>query len=160
MKRILAASVLVLTCGQHMSSAQTSAQGPGPDSIRICDGRYPVRPPTDGMGNLLLPPGNSDPVVYVLALCFAGQGHKSVVELTTYLSQIRTPRSMPSQNKWVPHDSLIEKTIGEDIKRLTETNFLESATVETVDYKFANGVIGKVIVYHLQERPQLGLVQR
>ena len=35
------------------------------------------------------------------------------------------------------------------------TNFLDDLSIETVDYAFANGVIGKIIIYNMEERQRI-----
>ena len=102
-----------------------------------------------------LPPPGSGPLVYFLGLCFSAQGNVSAVESETYLFYVRLRPSRPSQSEWVPFDDLAFETIRDDFKRLWATNFLEDLSVEAIDYVFANGVVGKVITYHIEERQRI-----
>src|SRR5205814_3152851 len=51
-----------------------------------------------------------------------------------------------------------EKTIEDDFHRLWNTNFLDNLFVESNDYKFPNGTVGKVIVYNMEERQRVKIV--
>jgi outer membrane protein insertion porin family len=66
--------------------------------------------------------------------------------------------SLPSSDRWVPWEESMEQVIVEDFKRLWAMNFLDDLSIEVVDYRFANGVIGKVIVYHMEERQRVKIV--
>ena len=107
-----------------------------------------------------LPPANSPPVVYQLMPCFEKQGGYSVIEVQTYLYyiQMATHVSLPSTDKWVPYNDEIEKTIIGDFKRLWGTNFLDDLQAEVRDVRFSNGVIGKVVVYNMEERQRVKIV--
>ena len=105
-----------------------------------------------------LPPADSAPVVYVLIPCFEKQGGSSVVEAQTYLYYMNVRPSLPSQDKWVPDDSSTEQTLKEDFKRLWATAFLDDLTIEVKDYAFTNGVIGKIVIYHMEERERVKIV--
>jgi hypothetical protein len=80
-----------------------------------------------------------------------------LVESQTYLYYMQSPDllSLPSQNVWKPYNEAAEQTIIGDHKRLWATNFLDDLKIEAVDFPFANGVIGKVIVYELEERQRI-----
>ena len=45
-----------------------------------------------------------------------------------------------------------------DFKRLWATNFLDDLRIEVRDVRFANGVIGKVVVYNMEERQRVKIV--
>ena len=107
----------------------------------------------------VLPPAGSGPLVYVLGLCFATQGNVSAVEPETYLYYLRLRPSRPSQREWVPYDETARETIKEDFRRLWATGFLDDLKVEATDYTFANGVAGKIVTYHLEERARVRLVK-
>jgi outer membrane protein insertion porin family len=104
-----------------------------------------------------VPPGPG-PVVYFLGLCFSAQENVSSVEPETYLHYIQLRPSRPSQDEWVAYDEEAEHTILADFRRLWSTNFLDDLKVETSDYTFANGVIGKVVTYHIEERRRIKIV--
>ena len=112
----------------------------------------PVGPPAN------LPPADSGPVVYVLAPCFSAQGNVSTVEPQTYLFYIHLRPSQPSQNIWVRYDDQAEQTMLEDFKRLWATNFLTDLSIDVTDYVFSNGVVGKLVAYHIEERERVKIV--
>jgi outer membrane protein insertion porin family len=119
-------------------------------SFRVCGGGTEIPPPAN------LPPAGSGPVVYYLIPCFAKQGNIPLVEPETYLYYIHTEPSLPSQNVWKPFTAQTERQLIEgDFKSLWATNFLDDLKIETFDYPFSNGVIGKVIVYDMEERQRI-----
>ena len=130
----------------------TAQQAPLPvsSSTRICGQDVP--PPVN------LPPAGSGPVLYLYAPCFEEQGGASVIEPETYLYYIHLKPSLPSQNQWTPWDEEAEKTVHEDFLRLWGTNFLENLWIESQDYMFSNGVVGKLITYHMEERQRVKIV--
>ena len=97
-------------------------------------------------------------MVYLLMPCFQKQGGSSVVEPQTYLYYMQTKRSLPSQDVWVPYTEETEATLKQDFKRLWATGFLDDLSIETFDYTFANGVIGKVVLYDMEERQRVKVV--
>jgi outer membrane protein insertion porin family len=107
-----------------------------------------------------LPPAGSPPVVFQVIPCFQKQGGYSVVEPRTYLyyMQVTQSVSLPSSNRWVPYDDKVEQIILGDFKRLWATNFLDDLAVDIQDYKFSNGVIGKMVVYDMEERQRVKIV--
>ena len=58
----------------------------------------------------------------------------------------------------MPYNDEIEQTIVGDFKRLWATNFLDDLSIEVRDVRFANGVIGKVVVYNMEERQRVKIV--
>jgi len=105
-----------------------------------------------------LPPTGSGPVVYFMGICFSAQGNVSSVAAETYLFYIQLRPSRPSQSEWVPFDDAARAVVRDDFKRLWATGFLDDLSVEDTDYYFANGVVGKLITYHLEERPRVKVV--
>jgi outer membrane protein insertion porin family len=104
------------------------------------------------------PPAGSPPVVLAFGPCFEGQGGTSVIEPQTYLYYIQLKQSRPSEGVWIPYDDASDKVIEDDFHRLWNTNFLDNLFVEANDYKFPNGTIGKVIVYNMEERQRVKIV--
>ena len=135
--------------------APVTAQKPavlGPNGVlSLCNGAYPIGPPAS------LPPGGSGPVVYNIVICFPKQGNVSLVEPQTYLYYMQSTDlvSLPSQNVWKAYNEAAEQTIVADFKRLWATNFLDDLSIETQDYPFSNGVIGKVVLYNMEERQRI-----
>ena len=46
----------------------------------------------------------------------------------------------------------------QDFKRLWATGFLDDLSIETTDYTFANGAIGKIVVFRMEERQRIKIV--
>ena len=107
-----------------------------------------------------LPPDGSAPVVYRMLICFEKQGNVPVVDAQTYLFYTELTRrvSAPSENRWVPYTEDLEQIMLADFRRLWATNFLDDLTIEVRDVRFSNGVIGKVIVYNMEERQRVKIV--
>ncbi|MEQ1757898.1 MAG: BamA/TamA family outer membrane protein [Vicinamibacterales bacterium] len=152
--RALIASTVLL--GATAVGAQTPAPAPvpaaatGTNPSTVCG--LPIPAPA------ALPPADSPPVIFQIVPCFAAQGNTSTVEPETYLFYIRLRPSLPSQARWVPYDDAAENLIKEDFARLWATNFLDDLSIETSDYVFSNGVVGKLIVYNLEERERVKVV--
>ena len=92
--------------------------------------------------------------------CFEKQGGVPVIDANTYLyyMEMVNRRSIPSENRWVPYNEETEQTIVADFKRLWATNFLDDLSIEVRDVRFENGVIGKVVVYNMEERQRVKIV--
>jgi outer membrane protein insertion porin family len=101
------------------------------------------------------PPANSGPVVYQIILCFEAQGNQTLIEQATYLYYIHLKPSRPSEDIWMPWNEEAERTAIEDSRRLWATNFLDNFSVETEDYAFSNGVVGKLVIYKMEERQRV-----
>jgi outer membrane protein insertion porin family len=120
---------------------------PGTNPTTICGNPIPAP--------LALPPAGSGPIVFLLVQCFAAQGNQTVIEPATYQYYIQLKQSRPSEGVWMPYDEAAEKTAIEDFHRLWGTNFLDNVSVETRDYTFSNGVIGKMVIYNMEERQRI-----
>jgi outer membrane protein insertion porin family len=103
------------------------------------------------------PPAGSGAVVSQTELRFHPV-NESIIEAQTYLYYIQTPLSRPSEGVWVPYNETTEKTLLDDFKRLWATGFLDNLWIETVDDNFENGVQGKHVIYHMEERPRVKIV--
>ncbi len=125
---------------------------PQADQSTVC--AQPVPPPAKQ------PPAGSGPVVLNIVLCFQKQGGFSVIDAATYqyYIEMRSRLSAPSQDKWVPYDEAIETVLRDDFKRLWATNFLDDLSIEVKDYVFPNGVVGKNIIYDMEERQRIKIV--
>ena len=155
--RLFFATLVALTAaaGAQAQTASPAVQVPGDVAglpTTICG--LTVPPPAK------LPPASSPPVVYQLMPCFEKQGGFPVIEANTYLYyiELKAKLSQPSADRWVPYDDSIEQVILADFKRLWATNFLDDLSVEVHDVRFSNGVIGKVIVYNMEERQRVKIV--
>jgi outer membrane protein insertion porin family len=105
-----------------------------------------------------LPPAGSPPLIRFIQITFPTQGDISVVEPRTYLYYIQTQVSRPSDGVWVPYDDKTEAGLLEDFKRLWATNFLDDLSIEVIDAPYDNGVMGKRIIYKLEERQRVKVV--
>jgi len=152
-----ALAVLTAMTAASVASAQTPSATPPPpqaanDQAIVCN--QPIPTPAKQ------PPTGSAPVVLNIVLCFQKQGGYSVIEAPTYqyYIQMTSRLSAPSQDKWVLYDDSIETVLREDFKRLWATNFLDDLSIETKDYVFPNGVVGKNIIYDMEERQRVKIV--
>jgi outer membrane protein insertion porin family len=104
-----------------------------------------------------LPPADSPPVLFQIVPCFAKQGGSPVVEPETYLYYMKLVPlvSRPSQGMWTPWNETTERTAKDDFTRLWATNFLDDLSIETQDYVFSNGVVGKIVIYDMEERERV-----
>ena len=127
-----------------------AAQRPGV-AATICG--VDVPPPVS------LPPAGG-PVFWLVAPCFEAQGNVSLVDVQTYLYYIQSQQkvSRPSQNAWTPYDDSLEAIIRADFRRLWNTNFLDNLWIDVQEYTFSNGVVGKMVVYHMEERQRVKVV--
>jgi outer membrane protein insertion porin family len=121
------------------------AQAPAAAAPAVSASQQPVR----------LPPPGSPPLVRFIQLRFPTQGDVSVIDPQTYLYYIQTQASRSSDGVWAPYR---EETVLEDFKRLWATNFLDNLSIEVKDVPYDNGVIGKHIIYNLEERQRVKIV--
>src|SRR5262245_49857840 len=98
-----------------------------------------------------LPPSDSGPVVYMLAPCFERQGGASQTSPQTYVQDIHLRPSKPLDGLWIPYDAVAERVILDDFQRLWKNHKLTDLSVEIHDYRFSNGVVGKLVTYHITE---------
>jgi outer membrane protein insertion porin family len=112
----------------------------------------PVPPPVKA------PPEGSSPIVLAYLLCFEKQGGTSMIEPQTYLYHIHLRPSEPSRDIWVSYDDDAEALIRADFRRLWATNFLDDLSIEAHDYVFTNGVVGKLIVFNMEERQRVRMI--
>jgi hypothetical protein len=139
---VLIASNLVGLRAQTLRTLKASDAAEG--SVRSVCGGGPIFKPAS------LPP--SGPVVFLVALCPEPVASKWRVPPETYLHQIHLRASRPSQGEWVPYDEGAERAIFEDYRRLWDNLSLADLSIDVTDYHFENGVIGKIVSYHITER--------
>ena len=84
--------------------------------------------------------------------------NESLIEPQTYLYYIQTQASRPTDGVWVPYTDETEKLILDDFKRLWGTNFLDNLWIEVNDDAYPNNVVGKRLIYHMEERPRVKIV--
>jgi hypothetical protein len=100
-----------------------------------------------------LPPVSSPALVRCIEVRFHPDGTPSV-DAETYNYYIRpTLRpSLRSQNTWVPYR---EADALSAFSRLSKTGFLDDLWVEVIDEPYENGVMGKHVIFHMEERLRL-----
>jgi outer membrane protein insertion porin family len=107
----------------------------------------------------ILPPEGSEPVIFQIVPCFETQGGAPLVDVETYLYYMHLKPSRPSQNEWTAFNDKANAIAVDDFKRLWATGFLDDLSIEAIDYRFSNGVLGKLIVYHMEERQRVKIVE-
>ena len=135
-----------------------AAQAPSPQAATPQSPSPQATAPQGGVAAPRLPPAGSPPLIRFIQITFPTQGDVSVVEPRTYLYYIQTQVSRPSDGVWVPYDEKTEASLLEDFKRLWATNFLDDLSIEVIDAPYDNGVMGKRILYKLEERQRVKVV--
>lgn len=119
----------------------------------------PVQPPAQTAQAPVLPPEGSPPLFRTLQLQFHPTD-ESLIEPQTYLYYMQSANlvSRPSAGVWQPFNEETEQVLLEDFKRLWATNFLDDLRIEVRDQPWPNGVMGKHVIFHLEERPRVKIV--
>ena len=102
------------------------------------------------------PPDGSPPVVRTIQIAFPAQGNVPSIEPSTYLYYIETRPSRASEDVWLPYD---EQMVLDDFRALWTTGFLDDLSIEYHDEPYPNGVIGRNIVYNMEERERVRVVE-
>jgi outer membrane protein insertion porin family len=139
------------TPAPQTGQAPAPAPAPAPQSPQAPPTAAPPAQPRP----VRLPPPGSPPLVRYIEIAFPTQGNISVIEPQTYQYYIQTQPSRSSDGVWVPYN---EASVLEDFKRLWGTNFLDNLWIEVKDAPYDNGVIGKHIVYNMEERQRVKIV--
>jgi len=129
---------------QALRTVTTGTQGQTVTARTICGQTVPTPRAS--------PPSTSGPVVYLIAPCFPRQGGRSRLPPETYLRDIRLKPSQPSRELWTPYDAAAEQAVLDDFQRLWKNNALTDLSIEIRDFRFSNGVIGKLVTYNITER--------
>ena len=150
----LAALLAAADAGAQTAPAAVPALPSGAMSLPATICGLTVAPPSK------LPPAGSGPIAYTILACFEKQGNVSVVDPNTYVyyMEMRNRVSRPSEDRWIPYSDDVEQAILGDFRRLWATNFLDDLSIDVRDVRFSNGVIGKVIVYNMEERQRVKIV--
>ena len=90
-----------------------------------------------------------------IELRFPTQGNVSVIDPQTYQFYLKSKPSRSSDGVWEPYD---EKTVLADFKNLWGTTFLDNLWVEVKDAPYDNGVIGKHVIFNMEERQRVKIV--
>ncbi len=106
------------------------------------------------------PPAGSAPVYRCAQIMAHAAGDRvtevdPMIEATTYAGRLTAAWSLVDRNQWKPYDEAI---IEADFWRLWRTEFLEDLWIQVIDEPFANGVIGKHVVFHFEERARVKIV--
>ena len=104
-----------------------------------------------------MPPVGTGPVIRFIQLRFRPVD-ESLIDPQTYLYYIQTQPSRSSDGVWVPYDEQAEAKLRDDFRRLWATNFLDNLWVEVLDEPYANGVMGKRVIFNMEERPRVKIV--
>jgi outer membrane protein insertion porin family len=146
--RILAVFAIVGLPVLASAQAPDSLQAPStPQAPQTPQAAAPVRQPAAGSGA----------VIRQTELRFHPV-NESIIEAQTYLYYIQTPLSRPAENVWQPFNEQTEQSLRDDFKRLWATGFLDNLWIEKLDEPFPNGVMGHRIIYHMEERPRVKIV--
>jgi len=94
------------------------------------------------------PPADAGEIVKCVQL-IAHPVNELLIPPETYNLRISMPRTIPSRNEWAPYD---EAAVQADFWNLWQTGFLDNLWIEVIDEPFANGVKGKNVVFHVEER--------
>ncbi|HEY6356744.1 MAG TPA: outer membrane protein assembly factor BamA, partial [Vicinamibacterales bacterium] len=78
--------------------------------------------------------------------------NQPMIDANTYSYYIKTRGSPPNGPTWVPYN---EDQLQADWTALWKTNFLDNLWIQTVDEPYPNGVMGKHVVFHFEERAKL-----
>src|SRR4029453_12920643 len=70
----------------------------------------------------------------------------------------KPPGSLPSQGNFVPYDEAAEDLMRADFKSLWNTKFLEDLSIEKTEHTFENGTVGVMVVYRMEERERVKIV--
>ena len=101
------------------------------------------------------PPAAGSPEMVRCIQIKAHPTDETTIPYETYNHRLTAPRSLGHEGKWAPYD---EKAIQSDFWNLWRLGFLENLWVEVIDEPFDNGVIGKHVVFHIEERPRVKVV--
>lgn len=106
-----------------------------------------------------LPPTDIGPVLRGIELRIVPDNVFTVVPFETYQYYIRTQPSMPTtRGTWVPYDAEAERSLLADFDRLIGTPFVDDLRIEVLDSPYPNGVIGKHVIFFIEERKRIKIV--
>jgi outer membrane protein insertion porin family len=131
-----------------------AVQQPAAPPVTITPCKYQVDQPE------ALPPADSGPVLWLVELCFPKQDNTPFVDIETYLFYVKLQlrRSEPSKGVWVPFTDASEERARADFKELWDTNFLDDLSIRVSEVTFANGVVGKIVSYEMEERERVKII--
>ena len=101
------------------------------------------------------PPPSTSPVLLRCAEFIFHPVNESIVDSATYGVAVRTSTSNSEKDFWAPYD---ERSIQSDFWNLWRTGFLDNLWVEILDEPYDNGVQGKHVIFHMEERARVKIV--
>ncbi len=101
------------------------------------------------------PPANSPPLLKCIELVYHPDGNSSLEQGTYLYYMQRRIGSVSTTDSWVPYD---EDEILADWQRLWNTGFLDDLWIERIDEPYENGTPAVHIVYHIEEKQRLKVV--
>ncbi len=104
-----------------------------------------------------MPAAGSGPVIRFIELKFHPV-NESLIDPQTYLYYIQTPPPRASDGFWPAYDEQAEAKLRDDFRRLWGTSFLDNLWIEVLDEPYDNGVIGKRVIFNMEERPRVKIV--
>ena len=108
-----------------------------------------------------LPPAASGPVYRCAQIIVHPAGNRvvevaSIIEPQTYALQLKAEGPSRRSESFFPAYS--EPAILADFWNLWRTSFLEDLWIEAIDEPYENGVIGKHVIFHMEERSRVKVV--
>ncbi len=101
------------------------------------------------------PPAGSAPVLSFIELRFHPD-NSPMMDPATYSYYLKgKPGDWTKGESYVLYDEAVEIA---DFRRLYATNFLDNLWIEVLDEPFKNGVMGKHVIFHLEERQRVKIV--
>ncbi|MBE3087821.1 MAG: hypothetical protein IMZ71_01715, partial [Chloroflexi bacterium] len=145
--------VLAACVGFCLSAGRLAAQ-PVPVARA---GVQAVTPAAQTQQPVRLPPPGSPPLLRYVQIDFPTQGGVSVIDPQTYLYYIKCPEkvSRPSDGVWNPYD---EQVVLDDFRRLWNLKYLDNLWIEVKDAPYENVVMGKHVIFNLEERQRVKIV--
>ena len=106
------------------------------------------------------PPLDSPKLLHNVELRFPTQGGVPMIEPATYLYyvEIDSHVSLPAQGVFTPYTEAMEEIVLGDFRRLWDTKFLSNLWIEVEDDPFENGVEGVRVIFNLEERERVKVV--
>lgn len=105
-----------------------------------------------------LPPADIGPVLRFIELRIVPDNVFTVVPFETYQYYLRTQASTPSTGNWVPYNDATERALLADFDRLMATPFVDDLRIEVLDSPYPNGVMGKHVIFFIEERKRIKIV--
>lgn len=146
MKRVFSTLLVILACAAPSlaRAEQTPAPAQTPQAQRTFPDQAQGAPP---------PPAAGSPTMLSAMELRFHPDNAPMVDTSTYLYYIKTRPILNSQ--WMPYN---EAELLADYRRLWATNFLDNLWIEVLDEAFSNGVIGKHVIFHFEERQRVKIV--